>query len=468
VKDQYDIAVIGAGPAGMAAAMLAAKHGASTLLLDEQARVGGQIYRNISSQTIKDENILGPDYYKGQNLTRELAASNVDHISETTVWQVSAEREIGISKDGTARLLHADQIIIATGAMERPFPVPGWTLPGVMNAGAAQILLKSSGVVIPDAVFIGTGPLLYLIAYQYLQAGIPVRAILDTTPRGNYFRALPHLPAAFSNLAGLLKGQGWIRQIRKAGIPFIKGVEDVKLSGENALEMVEYKRKGKWQQIGTNHALLHQGVVPNTNLAMACGCKHRWNESQLCWHAVTDDWLETDIQGIAIAGDGGSIGGALAAEYSGRIAALGALHRYGAISQEVRDQLAVPLRQALQREMRIRPFLDTLFQPGEQFRIPKEDTTIVCRCEEVTLGTIRQAVNDGCLGPNQLKSFTRCGMGPCQGRSCGLTISEIIAQLCNKPVSDIGAFRLRFPIKPLMLGELADMAVEPESASMGE
>ncbi len=466
MKDHYDIAVIGAGPAGMAAAVLAAEHGASTLLLDEQPRAGGQIYRNISSQTIKNRNILGPDYYKGHDLVSKLAVGNVDHVSDASCWQVSSEHEIGISKDGAARLLHADQIIIATGAMERPFPVAGWTLPGVMNAGAAQILLKSSGITIEDAVFIGTGPLLYLIAYQYLQAGVAIRAIHDTTPHGNYWKALRHLPAAFANLGGLLKGQDWMRKIRAAGIPFIKGIEDVKLSGKNTLEMVEYKRKGKWHQIKTSHALLHQGVVPNSNLAMACGCEHQWNEAQLCWHAITDEWTETNIDGIAVAGDGAGIDGALAAESSGRIAALGALHRYGRITQETRDQLAAPLRRSLARETRIRPFLDVLFQPAEQFRIPNDDATIVCRCEEVTLGSIRQAVLDGCLGPNQLKSFTRCGMGPCQGRSCGLTLSETIARLRNRPVSGIGAFRRRFPVKPLLLGELADLAAEPDSGSM--
>jgi NADPH-dependent 2,4-dienoyl-CoA reductase/sulfur reductase-like enzyme len=457
----YDIAVIGAGPAGIAAACLAAKHGATVLLLDEQMRPGGQIYRNIANQTIKNRQILGVDYYKGDNLVQELTTSNVNHVDGATCWQVSGEHEIGYSKDGVAYLVHAEQIIIATGAMERPLPVSGWTLPGVMNAGAAQILLKSSGVTIEDAVFIGTGPLLYLIAYQYFQAGIAIGAILDITPRGNYLKALPHLPAAFADLGGLLKGWGWIRQIRKAGIPLIKGIEDIKLSGKNALERVEYLRKGKWHQIATKSALLHQGVVPNVNLAMACGCKHQWNEAQLCWHAVTDDWAESNIDGIVVTGDGAGIGGALAAETSGRIAALGALCRSGRISQEIRNQTAAPLRRALAREMRIRPFLDTLFQPGDRFRIPMDDATIVCRCEEVTAGTIRQAVADGCLGPNQLKSFTRCGMGPCQGRSCGLTVSEIIAHERDVPVTEAGAFRLRFPIKPLSLGELADLAVEP-------
>ncbi len=458
MKDIYDIAIIGAGPAGMAAAILCAQQGASVVLVDEQAHAGGQIYRGLAHQAIKNKKILGADYYKGSDLLAKLQASNITQMTGATVWQVSPEHEIGISKDGSARLFKADQIIIATGAQERPFPVPGWTLPGVMNAGAAQILLKSSGVTIPNAVFIGTGPLLYLIACQYLQAGIPIRAILDTTPRGNYLNALPHLPRALTDIGALIKGRSWIKHLRSSGIPYIKYVENIRLVGEETLRGIEYCQKGSWHQLETNKALLHQGIVPNTNMAMAAGCKHSWNDAQLCWHADIDDWAQTSISGIAVAGDGVSISGALVAEISGGIAALGALYRGQHINAKTRDQLAAPLRRLLARELRIRPFLDALFRPLPQFRIPDDDATIVCRCEEVTAGEIRKAVDEGCLGPNQLKGFTRCGMGPCQGRFCGLTVNEIIARCRDVPVAQVGAFRLRPPVKPLMLGELANLA----------
>ena len=225
----------------MAAAAVAAKHGASVLLLDEQGAAGGQIYRHVSSQKLKDQNFLGPEYYAGQELASQLADSGAEHITEATVWQVSPEREIGISSKGRAWLLTADQVILATGAQERPFPVPGWTLPGVMSAGAAQILLKTSGLAVPEAVFAGTGPLLYLIACQYMKAGIPIRAILDTTPRINTLHALPHLPGALMNVGSLMKGRRWIADLRAAGIPFIKQVEDLKLEGKDSVTGIEYR-----------------------------------------------------------------------------------------------------------------------------------------------------------------------------------------------------------------------------------
>ena len=468
MKGQYDIAIIGAGPAGMAAASVAAEHGASVLLLDEQQEAGGQIYKSVSSRNFMDRNILGQDYYAGLELVTELGSSRADHVTGATVWQVSPEREIGVSKDGTARIVTAGQVIIATGAQERPFPVPGWTLPGVMSAGGAQSLLKSSGLAEPHAVFAGSGPLLYLAATQYMKAGIPIRAILDTTPRTNALRALPHLPAALMSIGALMKGRRWIAGLHAAGIPFITHVEDLRLEGEAYVKGVEYRLGKRWHRIETRNVFLHQGVVPNVNLAMAAGCAHRWSDAQLCWHAVTDNWAESDVPGIAIAGDGVAIGGARAADYQGRIAAYGALHRCRRLERTERDRHAAPFRKALRKEMRLRPFLDALFRPPKHLRIPEGDATIVCRCEEVPAALIRDSVALGCVGPNQLKSFSRCGMGPCQGRFCGLTVSEMIAETLGVPVSQVGALRLRPPVKPLMLGELADMAAEPGSLPGGE
>lgn len=461
MKAHYDIAVIGAGPAGMAAAIIASGNGASVALFDEQAAAGGQIYRSITRQRLADQGVLGEEYYQGLELVEKLGASGVDHIAGATVWQVSTDREIGVSKAGASSLLMADQIIIATGAMERAFPVSGWTLPGVMGAGAAQVLLKSSGVLMPDAVFAGTGPLLYLVAHQYMRAGGAIRAVLDTTPRGNYLRALPHLPAALSQIGVIFKGQRWIRELRAAGIPFVRGVQDVRCVGIAVLEAVEYRKGKRWTRVETDHLLLHQGVVPNANLAMAAGCKHIWNDAQLCWHAQTGDWYESDIAGIAVTGDGAAISGAVAARMSGEIAALGAVCRGGFITDEERNKQAAETRRALAAETRLRPFLDALFKPQQTFRAPVDDATIVCRCEEVTAGEIRDAAQLGCGDTNQLKQHTRCGMGPCQGRLCSLTASEILAQENGKPIAHLAPPRQRAVAKPLLLGELAALCDAP-------
>ena len=240
------------------------------------------------------------------------------------------------------------------------------------------------------------------------------------------------------------------------------------MSGTDRLSGIEYRRRGRWSPIDTDSIFLHQGVVPNVNLAMATGCTHRWSDAQLCWHGVTDPWGETDVTGIAIAGDGAAINGARAARHMGRIAALGALYRCAQLDRQARDRLAAPIRRALTREKRGRAFLDALFRPAPQFRIPGDDATLVCRCEEIDAARVCETVALGGIDPNQLKGLTRCGMGPCQGRSCSLTLSEMIASLRGVPVSEVGPLRLRAPVKPLRLEELAALtAGDPSSREAG-
>lgn len=458
MKSHYEIAVIGAGPAGLAAALEAADAGAVVALFDEQPGPGGQIYRAIENPAPAQAGILGEEYQRGRPLAAQLRAAPVDYLSGTTVWQVSAEREVGVSRNGAAQLVAADQVILATGALERPFPVAGWTLPGVSSVGAAQILLKTAGIVADGAVLAGTGPLLYLLANQYLQAGVPMAALLDTTPPGNRWRALRHLPGALARLDLLAKGHEWIRNIRRSETPFIRGVTDLSIEGDGRAAAVTFQvASGVRRRIETEHVFLHQGVVPNVNLSMAAGCAHVWDPAQICWRPRTDGWGETSLPGVAVAGDGAGIFGAQAAEHAGRIAALGALVRLGRLSGEEGRQRSKPHRFALARERKARPFLDALFRPGKSFRIPGRPETLVCRCEAVTAGRLRETVAAGCAGPNQLKAFCRAGMGPCQGRFCGLTVSELIAEETGRPIAEVGYFRLRPPVKPLLLGELANL-----------
>lgn len=463
MSTHYDMIVIGAGPAGMAAGTTAAQHGAKTLLLDEQRSPGGQIYRAIEENKKRKRIDLGNAYQNGFGLAQSLRNSSVEYISGASVWQVSQDLEVGYSKDGSAHVVTADQIILATGALERPFPVPGWTLPQVMTVGAAQILLKESLIGIENAVFAGTGPLLYLVVHQYLAAGIPVKAVIDLTPRSNYAQALAHLPLSFSGLAKIAEGWRWKRKIASSGVKIITGADDLRILGSNTVEGIEYRLKNTWNKLDCEHVLLHQGVVPDINISLAAGCKSHWNERQACWNIYVDDWFESNVSGIAVSGDGASISGGIAAEQRGHICALGALERLNKISQADRNKLAQKYQQILKSEMQVRPFLDVLFKPSDNFRIPKGEETIVCRCEEISVKQIRASIDLGCVGPNQLKSYTRCGMGPCQGRLCGLTVCELIGDIRNEPVGSVGYYRLRPPIKPLLLDELANITNHVDS-----
>lgn len=453
-----DIAIIGAGPAGMAAAVAATGTGARVALLDEQEACGGQIYRGIQRATPERLRILGPDYAAGRALADRFAASGAQHITGAAVWQVTREHTVHYLRNGSVASLRAHQVILCTGAMERPFPIPGWTLPGVLTAGAAQILLKSADVVPAEPVVLaGCGPLLYLLGWQYVRAGVPIRAIVDTTGGADYQRALAHLGGALAGWRYLKKGLALMRALKRGGVPFYKGASGLSIEGDDAVQALHFTSRGQAHRLATHAVLLHQGVVPNTQFSWALRAAHRWDDTQLCWQPVVDEWGTLDVPGILVAGDGRGIGGAVAAALQGELAGLAAAHNLGKLDAAQRDRRAAPLRAALRSHLGIRPFLDALYRPKAANRVPADDV-VVCRCEEVTAGDIRGFVALGCSGPNQAKSFGRCGMGPCQGRQCGLTVTELIADARGVPPQEVGYYRIRPPIKPITLGELANEA----------
>lgn len=451
--EAVDVAVIGAGPAGMSAAVAAAGAGASVVLLDEQAGPGGQIYRGITQADARRLELLGPDYADGRALAAAFAASGARHEAGVAVWEVTRDRTVHGLQAGAVRSWQAQRVVLATGAMERPFPITGWTLPGVMTAGAAQILLKTAQAVpAGELVLAGCGPLLYLLGWQYLRAGVRIRAIVDTTDRADHRRALAHAGAALRGWRVMAKGLKLMLALRRAGVPFHTGATGLAIDGQERAAAVRFNAGGRAHRIDADVVLLHQGVVPNTQFSWSLRATHRWDAAQLCWTPQADAWGELDVPGIFVAGDGGGIGGALAAACQGRLAGLAAAQQLGRIDGAERDRRAAPVRAELATQLAVRPFLDALYRP--KLRVPADDV-IVCRCEEVTAGQIRSHVALGCTGPNQAKSFGRCGMGPCQGRLCGLTVTEVIAEARGVSPAEVGYYRIRPPIKPITLGELA-------------
>ncbi|MEO1456845.1 MAG: FAD-dependent oxidoreductase, partial [Pseudomonadota bacterium] len=300
-----DLIIVGAGPAGLAAAARAAEGGARVLLLDDQPAPGGQIWRGVGGAPGAGDDVLGAEYAAGRAALARLERAGVARAAGATVWQVTAEGEVGWSAEGRSRLVRAPFVLLATGAMERPMPVPGWTLPGVMTAGGAQTLLKSAALAAEGAVFAGCGPLLYLVVAQYLRAGVPVAAVLDTTAPAGRLDALAHLPGALLRADLLLKGQRWLGEIRRSGTRVIRGVTDLRILGTERAEGIAYQRdRGAWERIAAAHVFLHQGVVPNPNLAMAAGIAQVWDDTQLCWRPRTDRWGRSSALGLFVAGDG--------------------------------------------------------------------------------------------------------------------------------------------------------------------
>jgi NADPH-dependent 2,4-dienoyl-CoA reductase/sulfur reductase-like enzyme len=451
----WDVLVVGAGPAGMAAATFAAGAGLSTLLVDEGPSPGGQVWRAITTTPLMRRPILGEDYWSGMDAVRAFRQSGATYLPATTVWSLDADGVAGLSSGGLARRITARRVIIATGALERPVPIRGWTLPGVLTVGGAQSLLKSSGLY-PSGrvVIVGCGPLIWLYAAQLLRAGGQLKEIVDTTDARMQRAAAPHV-AAFATSSYLTKGLALMAEVRRK-VRVVRQVSDPAIEGVEKAEAVSYRRAGADARTGADTVLVHQGVMPQTSLAMAAGVRHRWDEGQLCFVPEVDADGGTSLARIAIAGDSAGIAGWEAAQERGRLAAVAAV-------QALRPDAATPdtsrARRRLAAIQKRRAFLDAFYRPPQAMRVPTGDT-IVCRCEEASAADIERAVDLGCLGPAQLKSFTRAGMGPCQGRLCGLTVTETIAARRGVSPAEVGHFRVRPPVKPITLGELASLPAD--------
>jgi bacterioferritin-associated ferredoxin len=283
---------------------------------------------------------------------------------------------------------------------------------------------------------------------QLIRAGAPPALLLETTPKGRLAKAW----STGSLLTGaplLARGLGLLAATRN--IPRIRAITGLRAEGDDRVERVLWD--GGSAECDT--LLLHEGVVPATHIPLALGLVHDWDPVQRCWRPRVDDYGATSAARVAIAGDGAGIGGWQVAIASGRLAAVDAARRVGRLTAEGFARRADPLRASRRAKLALRPFLDALYAPPDWILAPPDDTTLVCRCEEVTAGQVRAAARLGATGPNQLKAYLRAGMGPCQGRLCGATLAALIAEARGTTPEAVGTLRPRAPYKPLTVAELA-------------
>jgi thioredoxin reductase len=455
-KPSCELAVVGAGPAGLAAATLAAGLGVDVVLLDEGGSPGGAMRWDRPLPKMRGG--LGADVDEALELVAALDASNAHVEAQARVCGIAALDagfELCIVARGTTQILRARQVILATGAIERPMPVRGGPLPGVMYAGAAQGMLKSTGR--PPSgriVLAGCGPLLYLVAAQMLAADADVVALLDTLNVAHFVRALPHA-AAFMRSPYYKRGARLLREINER-VPIYHDVVELAALGNAKLASVRFRANKRTTTLIADALLLHQGIVPEMHLADSLGCAFAWDPTLACWAASVDAWGASNVPGVYIAGDGASVAGAQAAPPRGRLAALASACALGRVDRAARDTAARAHRLALAKALRGRRFLDRVYRAPDRFRVP-EDDVVVCACEKISAGEVVAVVRQGAVGPNQAKALLRCGMGPCQGRDCGLTVTELIARERRNRPQDVGRFRARFPVRPMNLAQLASL-----------
>ena len=447
-----DVAVLGAGPAGASAAVAAAESGLSVLLIDEAPCAGGQIFRKTPDALLPaphDSGDADPDRRAGDALRRDLDGSGVATAFGWRVWSVTRhERGFRVDAIGSdaPHTVEATALLAATGAIERILPFPGWTTPGVFGLAAATILLKSQRISPGRRVVVaGAGPLLAAVGSGVLKARAEVAAVVDQNGPAQWLAAIPSL-ALRPRLAA--QGAGWMLRLLQARVPIHFHAKVVRALGDGRLEAVEVatpgsdagRRSGETPvRIDADALCIGHGLAPATELPRLLRAECVFERALGGWRPNTDRFGRTSIPGLYVAGDGAGVLGGQAALLAGQTAG-------EAIAADLRG--ATPVVRASWSGWCARRFGAamtrlTATKSAMAAEIPPE--TIVCRCEDVTRAEIDAACDAGARDINQLKHFTRCGMGPCQGRSCGEAAAELLALrlVADDAVPDIDAGRRR-------------------------
>jgi NADPH-dependent 2,4-dienoyl-CoA reductase/sulfur reductase-like enzyme len=453
------VIIIGAGPAGVRAAEELVAAGLRPTLIEEGRRDGGQIYRRQPEHFKREyATLYGSEAERAASLHRSFDAlrGRIDYQPETLAWNIS-EGHVHLVNGQRSSKLPYSALIVCSGATDRLMPVPGWELSGTYSLGAAQIALKSQACSVGKrVVFMGSGPLLYLVAYQYMKAGAGVAAVLDTS---RFRHRLVALPKLLVRPALLRLGMGYVSALKRAGVQVLNGVEPVEIRGdrEDGVRSIAFRiGTGPVQEIACDAVAMGYHLRPETQLADLARCAFRFDAATRQWFPDVTLEGRSSVPGIYLAGDGARILGAEGAENAGRLAALSLLKDTG---RSVDHNRVTTLLAAQEKMERFRQGLVEAFPwPAEQAGKLSDDT-IVCRCECITAGELRRVVNEmGAQEANRAKAFSRVGMGRCQGRYCGQAGAEVIAHACGLPLEQVGRLRGQGPVKPLSIHTIEEQA----------
>ena len=460
MSSAFDLIVIGAGPAGGAAALAAAHQGLSVALIDESEAAGGQVYCAPAAALEIPLAKQDDDFRAGEELRVALAASTVQHYFGRRVWAVTPDFRVETVYETGPQAFVAPRVIAATGAYERIVPFAGWSLPGVIGLAAATILLKSQGMVPGRRVVVaGCGPLLASVAAKIVAAGGEIAAVVDLARPSDWLKAAPGL---MRRPRLLRRGLGWALDIGRARVPVYFGHGVRKAEGSARVDSVVIGRVdrtgvpagGADTSFDVDVLVVGHGLVPGAEVPRLLRADMSFDRLRGGWVPVVNGYGRTSIPGLFAVGDGAGIRGAEPAALAGEIAGLTVAHECGRMLHTHYLEAVRPLERQLAS---YRAFADGVaslmaLRPAQVAAIAPD--TIVCRCEDVTRGTIDLAARDGASDVNQLKHFTRCGMGPCQGRMCGDVAAELLAQARGASREAVGCWTGRPPLRPVPIEDL--------------
>jgi len=449
--NSVECVVVGAGPAGLGAALTAARHGVRVLLVDEGLDLGGRARGRPGA----------PGDPAGAALADDVRALGVEIRLGTSVWGIFDQRVVALATAEASDRVAADAIVLAPGAYDRPVPFPGWTLPGVITAGGALELMRVHGVLPGRRVLVaGSGPMLLTVAQDLLRGGAAVVAVCEAAPMRRLWRVAPRMLAHLDVVQQTYRR--W-RDIRDAGVPILTGrvIRRALGSAEVTGAVVAHCDERWWPQAGEEErfdvdaVVVGYGLLPSIELSRVAGCEHRWEPTLGGYVPVRSRDMESSVPGVYVVGDGARVGGTAAAEAEGHVAGIAVAHRLGRLEERDHSREASRARGRLLHLSGVRRVLGDMYGFGAGLYALADERTVLCRCEEVTLGETLHAVREGAAHVDEVKAWTRVGMGRCQGRMCGPALAHLIAGATRKAVTEVGALMPRAPVRPVPMGALA-------------
>lgn len=453
MAERYDLAIVGGGPAGQAAALALAGHGLSIAVIDEQPRPGGQILRQppreIGVTDWMSSRVYAPLL---QQLRQFEALDGIEWLGGRSVLGLARTPEdafvLTLSGRTGVDAIEASRVLLATGCQDLAVPMPGWTLPGVYAAGGIQAFVKSQQVVPGQRIVLaGTHPLQLLIAAQIVAAGGTVAAVLFPQKRWTMAGALAgNLFTAAREASALFPAGAAMALLKRHRVPLRFGEGPRAILGDGKVEAL---RTGK-REIACDAVGLCYGFVPQSALPRMAGAAMTAAGRAGGWAAQCDAWFRTSVPGLYAAGETTGVAGAPAARTAGTITGTGIALDLGLLGSDDAETRVASTRRERARLLQFADLLDQIADPSDHFPAI-EPGTIVCRCEEVRHAEIAPLL-DG-RSANAVKLASRCGMGLCQGRNCEPTLLRLRVGTANA-APDPG-FAPRFPARPAMIGDLA-------------
>jgi NADPH-dependent 2,4-dienoyl-CoA reductase/sulfur reductase-like enzyme len=454
-EERPEILVIGAGPAGLSAAIAARRAGAVVTVADERPAPGGQYFKQLLPDT---EEVAGPDHQhrEGARLIAEARRVGVEIRSGVEIWGAFGTNELIGTETDVVKRFSPKRLIVATGAYERGVPVPGWTLPGVMTTGAAQMLWRSYRRLPGKRILIaGNGPLNLQVASELKAGGAEIVAVVELAPLA-WQTALSELPRMFVASPRLVV-DGLRYRARLAGTRVVYGsaVSRIQKTGRSlAVEVSSYPKRG--EPLGAyevDAVCLGYGFHPSNEILRALGCRHGFDEMRRQFTTVLDETGRTSVENVYAVGDCTGLGGAHIALARGAIAGRAVAADLGHVSPDKAD--VVGAKRKLAGHRRFQAALWRLYAAPPLALELATPETLICRCEEITLARIEAALADGAPSIGELKRATRAGMGACQGRYCGPLMSQLLAERLGRPLDDEVRFAPRMPVKPVRIADIA-------------